>query len=290
MTVVFYLDAAVVLLTPLYVRIARRHGDDPVALAFIPVLLALLASTVLPVSNLTNLVVAARLDVGLADFVREVAPASDAAVVVGWFAYRRAFAAPRRPIAVDEGVDRRALLVGGPVVAWLLAGFTLGEQLGVPAWAVAATALGGVAAATGQLPWRRVPVGPIVLVLALGTLAVAAAPSLSTARLLAIDGRPGEAAVFAAAAVGANVFNNLPALVVALPSLELHPDRTGALLLGLNLGPVLWVTGALSTLLWQSTMARLGHPISARRFAAIGWRVGLPAMAAALAVRLAIAG
>ena len=39
-TIVFNLDAAVVLLTPLSVRIADRQGEDPVTLAFIPVLQA----------------------------------------------------------------------------------------------------------------------------------------------------------------------------------------------------------------------------------------------------------
>ena len=66
-TVLINLDAAVVLLTPLYVRIAERHGEDPLALAFVPALMASLASTVLPVSKLTNLVVAGKLDVGSAD-------------------------------------------------------------------------------------------------------------------------------------------------------------------------------------------------------------------------------
>ena len=43
------LDAAVVLLTPLAVRVARRAGLDPVAMAFQPALLACLASSALPV-------------------------------------------------------------------------------------------------------------------------------------------------------------------------------------------------------------------------------------------------
>ena len=74
---------------------------------------------------------------------------------------------------------------------------------------------------------------------------------------------------------------------MSLPSLGAHPDRVWALLLGVNIGPTLWVTGALSTLLWQSTMARLGHPVSRRRYAAMGVRIGLPALVAALAVHLA---
>ena len=76
--------------------------------------------------------------------------------------------------------------------------------------------------------------------------------------------------------------NNLPAVLVALPGLGAHPDKVWAVLLGANIGPTLWVTGALSTLLWQSTMARLGHPVSNRRYAAMGVRIGLPALAAAL--------
>ena len=171
----------------------------------------------------------------------------------------------------------------------MLVGFTVGERLGVPAWVIVALALIAVVLGTRSLPWRSIPVGPAVLALALGTLAIAAAPALHVDRLFEIDGRAGEAAVFGAGVAGASVMNNLPASVVSLPALELHPDRVWALLLGVNIGPLLWVTGALSTLLWQSTMGRLGHPISAGRYAAVGWRIGLPALLVALAVRLVAA-
>ncbi len=288
-TVLFNLDAAVVLLTPLYIRIADRRGEDPLALAFIPALLASLASTVLPVSNLTNLIVAERLDLGAGDFLVHAAPSAVAAVVVGWFAYSRCFPAPVAADPTPERVDPRALRIGIPVVVWLLVGFTLGERLGVPAWAVAAVALGALVAVTRSLPVTTVPVGPAVLALALGTLAVAAAPDLHLDTLFEVHGRAGEAAVFGAAAVGANVMNNLPATVVSLPSLAMQPHRAWALLLGVNLGPLLWVTGALSTLLWQSTLTRLGHPVTARRYASVGWRVGVPALVVALAIRLALA-
>jgi arsenical pump membrane protein len=288
-TVLFNLDAAVVLLTPLYLRIADRRGDDPIALAFIPALVASLASTVLPVSNLTNLIVADHLDLRAGDFLVHAAPAAIAAVVVGWFAYSRCFAVPATSHPGGELVDPRALRIGIPVVVWLLVGFTVGERLGAPAWAVAALALVALALVTHRLPWRATPVGPAGLALALGTLAVAAAPDLHLDRLFAIQGRAGEAAVFGAAVVGANVVNNLPATVVSLPSLAAHPERAWALLLGVNLGPLLWVTGALSTLLWQSTLARLGHAVSARRYAFIGGSVALPALTVALVVRLAMA-
>ena len=267
-TVTFNLDAAVVLLTPLYVHLARRHGDDVIALAFMPALLASLASSVLPVSNLTNLVVADRLQLGVGDFLVHAAPASVAATIVGWFAYRRTFApSVVATPATREEPDRRAMLVGGLVVAWLLIGFTVGDRLGVPAWVIAGVALAATMVTAGAVPWRSVPLAPAILALALGTLAVAAAGSFQLERVLAVDGRPGEVATFLTAAVGANAVNNLPMVLVLLEPLEAHPGRVWAVLLGVNLGPTLWVTGALSTLLWQSTMAGLGHPVSARRYA-----------------------
>lgn len=63
-TVVLNLDTTVVLLTPLYLQLARRAGVDPVPLALIPLLLASLSSSVLPVSNLTTLLAAEHFDLG----------------------------------------------------------------------------------------------------------------------------------------------------------------------------------------------------------------------------------
>jgi Na+/H+ antiporter NhaD/arsenite permease-like protein len=76
-------------------------------------------------------------------------------------------------------------------------------------------------------------------------------------------------------------------VLVGMPELEVHSHRLWAVLLGVNLGPTLWVTGALSTLLWQSTMARLGHAVSARTYARFGARVGVPVLLAVGACRAA---
>ena len=130
--------------------------------------------------------------------------------------------------------------------------------------------------------------GAAALALSLGTLALGAAPALGLDRVLGVSGAGGEALTFGFAALGANLVNNLPALLVSLPTLDLHPDRVWAVLLGVNIGPTLWVTGALSTLLWQATMDRLDLPVSNRRYAAVGVRVGLPALAVALVVHLAL--
>ncbi|MBO0747887.1 MAG: hypothetical protein J2O47_06040, partial [Acidimicrobiaceae bacterium] len=116
------LDAAVVLLTPLYVGIARRTGRDPLVLALPPVLLACLASSVLPVSNLTNLIAAARTGARSGAFLANLGLPSLVAVGVGWLAYRRFFLRADGPGRQTGGpgfgdlagaVDRRALFIGG---------------------------------------------------------------------------------------------------------------------------------------------------------------------------------
>lgn len=131
--IVFNLDAAVVLLTPLYVRIARRHGLSVEALAFQPALLASLASSALPVSNLTNLVVAEHLDLRVGDFVREMALPTLAACAVGYVGYRSVFRAAPPAERVDDVVDRAALARGLPIIGFVLVGFTAGDVVGVPA-------------------------------------------------------------------------------------------------------------------------------------------------------------
>src|SRR6478609_5532721 len=124
-TVVLNLDTTIVLLTPLYVRLARRAGADPVPLALIPLLLAAFASSVLPISNLTTLIAAEQLDLSVADVVAHLALPSLAAVTAGWAVYRRRY--PVRLSSAPAGpVDRPPLRLGVPVVAALLVGVTVG--------------------------------------------------------------------------------------------------------------------------------------------------------------------
>ena len=87
-TTVLNLDASVVLLTPLYVRIARQTGRNPLTLAFQPVLLACLASSALPVSNLTNLIAVAWTSAQTTAFITHLALPSLAATAVGWWRYQ----------------------------------------------------------------------------------------------------------------------------------------------------------------------------------------------------------
>lgn len=280
-TTILNLDASVVLLTPLYVRIARRSGLDPVALAFQPVLLSCLASSALPVSNLTNLIAASARHLDAGDFLTHLGPPSLAATVVGWFAYR-AVLHPGRPTAPEPGrPDRRALVVGGSVIGAVLVGFVLGPPVGIPEWAIALAADAVLIAVTRALPYPDIPWGTALVAGSLGLLAGGAATHLRLGSLFAGTGNLAFVRIAAVSAVGANLVNNLPALLVALPHAG---PGIWALLLGVNVGPLVLVTGTLAALLWQASLARLGVTISAREFARVGSWVMIPSMSAALLV------
>lgn len=285
--IVFNLDAAVVLLTPLYVRLAQRYGYPPEALAFQPALLACLASSLLPVSNLTNLVAADRLDLDVGDFFRNMALPTLTACTVGFIAYQRMFRLASPPHRTREVVDRRVLRRGMPIVVFVLLGFTVGDAAGVPAWSIAAIAAGWASLLCRRVQWRVVPLGAIAVAASLGILVAAALPFLQLDIVFEPAGRSGDLSALVYGIVGSNATNNLPAILAGVPSV-VRDDQVWPLLIGTNLGPVLVFTGSLSTLLWKDTAKRVGVDVSAARYNAVGVRVGLPALLAAGIVVVAI--
>ena len=128
----------------------------------IPALLASLASSFLPVSNLTNLIVAEQLGLAPSSFLVQLGPPTVVAVAVGWWRYRAVVAsrlpvtvgAGREAVAADDGPPRGPG-IGAAVVVFVLVGFTLGDSLGVPAW------VGGPRRRPG--PDRRRPPGALAL-------------------------------------------------------------------------------------------------------------------------------
>lgn len=276
-TVVLNLDTTVVLLTPLYARIARRSGADAFPLVIIPLLLASLASSVLPVSNLTNLIVDDKLHVGARDFVTHLALPSVVASTVGWFLYRRRFGAR---LACAEGAppDRRALRVGGAVVVGVLVGFVVGPAFGVDPWITAAVADVVLVAVARVVPWRSVPVATAAGVAALGVFVALVVPEHAVRTVLS------HGVLFPATVAGvtANVVNNLPATLVAVDSTHRMSWGLWAWLLGVNTGAVLVPIGALANLLWLRIVRAEGMRVSLHRYIRTTVPIAVPAFGAAV--------
>ena len=88
-------------------------------------------------------------------------------------------------------------------------------------------------------------------------------------------------------ALGSNAVNNLPGLLVALPSLGHRPSwQAWAVLLGANVGPLALPSGTLAALLWLETVRRLGVPVREHHYLRLAWRVAAPALAGSTAVLL----
>ncbi len=307
-TAALNLDVAVVLLSPLYVRVADRRGEPRFVVALQPALLSSLASSGLPVSNLTNLIAAAHNHLSVGGFLVHLGPSTGVATAVGWLCYRKGLrrieavmpgalpgAAPGPAGAagpVPPGRTRprsRTLAVGGGLVVAVVVGFVAAPGVGGQPYEVAAVADVVLLVLTRSAPLRVVPWQSVGTVLGLGVLASAAAEHLGVARALGGSSLAGVARATVVSAAGANLVNNLPALLVALPATGHRASWTlWAVLLGTNVGPLAVPSGSLAVLLWLETVRRLGLPVRDRDFLRVGWWIALPALLASLATLLAV--
>jgi len=100
---------------------------------------------------------------------------------------------------------------------------------------------------------------------------------------------PATAVVGGVIAFGSNVINNLPAGLIARSVLQAahaaHP-LIDSVLIGVDLGPNLSVTGSVATILWLSAIRHEGEDVSFGRFLRTGLVVMPPALILALAIRL----
>jgi len=93
-------------------------------------------------------------------------------------------------------------------------------------------------------------------------------------------------------AIVCNLINNLPLGLIAgtlATGSHLPAPVTGAMLIGVDLGPNLSVTGSLATILWLVALRREGQEVSFAKFLALGALVMPPALLAALASFTALA-
>jgi arsenical pump membrane protein len=282
-TALLNLDTAVVFLTPVMVYTARSRDEGEGPLLYGCLLLANAASLFLPGSNLTNLIVLGHLRMTGGQFLAHMWAPGLAAVVV--------------TAAIVGGSEHRALRVraddlspaGRPVgmlgVAAVVIATALVLLLRSPALPVMAVGVVAVTARVGAgrarldrvIEYLGLPVliGLFGVAVALGTLGrVWAGPSTLLSHLDAW----GTAAV--AAGMTAAV-NNLPAAALLAAH---HPPHPFALLVGLNVGPNVLVTGSLAWFLWL----RAARSAGARPSLGKASRLGLVAVPLSVAAAVAL--
>lgn len=283
-TAVLNLDTAVAFLTPVVVLAARAQGSDEEPYLYLALLLSNGASLLLPGSNLTNLIVLGGHRVTGGAFAAHMAPAWVAAALVVpllvALLYRRRL---RRPVRRPATVARRCnpgLGVLGVVVAVVAMVVLSGGAVAV---AVGSAGLVAVGWRVVRRRSRLADVGRSVDVAVLGGLFGVAVGLGTLGRAWAWPSSLlAHASSWAAAGLGALtsiLVNNLPAasLLAARPV-----PNPYALLVGLNLGPNLAVTGSLAAVLWFQVARTVGARPSVRRVSTLGAVVAPVSMAAAL--------
>ncbi|MDQ1598379.1 MAG: arsenical pump rane protein, partial [Microbacteriaceae bacterium] len=246
-------------------------------------------------SNLTNLLAEHELaGIGPVRFAAlTVVPAAlsiAVPAVILFMVYRRNLLVRYEPAARESTDDRVLLVASGAVIAVLIPLLVSGLPVWIPATAGAATLAVFFAVRRravlrlGLLPWQLV-------LLASGLfLVVEAAHSLGLGSALAAVSGTGHSLpdllrLAGVGAAGANAIDNLPAYL-ALEPVAGDPTRLVALLIGVNVGPLITPWASLATLLWHERLTALDVQISWSRYALLGL-VAAPATVVVATIGLA---
>jgi arsenical pump membrane protein len=286
-TAVLNLDTAVVFLTPVLVFAARRRRVAVEPFLYGCVFMANASSLFLPGSNLTNLLVLGAHDgASGASFAAKMFPIAITAAVVTAAGvavlFRRALAVRPAPRAAEAAAP--TVVVGTGLLA-TAAAVVLVLAFRRPALAVLAV---GLVATAVDLARSRIDLATVWRVVGLPSLAAAFVLTVALGTLARHWDGPAELIAGASgpetvglAALSTVLVNNLPA--AALYSAH-AVDHSRMLLLGLNVGPNLAVTGALSALLWFRAAREVDARPSLLEFSRLGVPLALVAMAAAILV------
>ena len=269
-TTLLNLDTSVTFLTPVLIGAARRRGEGEAPLLYGCLLLSNAGSMLLPGSNLTNVVVLGHLHLSGRDFFDHMALAGVAAalvtaIVVGAVHHRelrvtiRPSAEPEHPVL---GVGLSAVVAVTVLVVTLRS-----PALPVAIVGVIAVVLRGrhdasdSSRAALDVLGLRILVGLFGLAVALGALGRGWS---GPATLLSHLDTWGTAVVATLTSV---LVNNLPAASLLAAR---HPPHPFSMLVGLNVGPNLFVTGSLAWVLWLRAARTAGTQPNIRRAATLG--------------------
>jgi arsenical pump membrane protein len=299
-TVFLSLDTTAVLLTPVGLAVAAQLEVSPVPFALATLWLANTASLLLPVSNLTNLLALHHFEamgLGHAGYVRTALwPAAGAilgTVLVLAVLHRREVTGRYTLDAPPRPHDPLMLRVAGGVCLAIGPLFALGLPPALVA-TVAAAALVAFAAARRPRLLAQISV-PWAMALGVAGLFVVIDIALQhglQSWLAGVAGQGGTPAdlgqVSASGALGANAVDNLPAYMALESVTSQTPNRLMALLVGVDVAPLVTPWASLATLLWAQRCRSAGVRIPFTRLALQGLVCASVAGGLALAALVAL--
>jgi arsenical pump membrane protein len=283
-------DATAVVLTPAVYAAARAARAEPLPYLYICAFIANAASFVLPISNPANLVVFGSHMPALLQWLARFGLPSLFAIAATYVLLRWTQRAHlREPTEGNPHVPslaRGGVVVGIALIAaaiLLLIVSALGRDLGLPAFIAGAVTLIIVMLFRGiealavvkHISWGVLPLvaGLFIFVEGLdrtGVLTILSdclrrgsldAPALTAWASALLTG------------FGSNIANNLPVGLLSGAAIQADSPPalvTDAILIGVDLGPNLSVTGSLATILWLVALRREGEHVSALQFLRLG--------------------
>ena len=304
-TVLLSNDATAIVLTPAVYAATRAAGATPLPYLLACAFVANAASFVLPVSNPANLVVFGERMPHLADWLRQFALPSLAAIVVTYLALRLTQIRAINHERIERTVVKPRLSYGGKLAASgtvvigavLVGASALDVRLGLPTFICGVVTCTVVLGVNRQSPlpllkdvsWSVLPLvaGLFVLVEALVRTGMIAELATALHAGASASVPMTNWAVGIATALTDNIANNLPVGLIAgsvAAGDHLPSSVVAAMLIGVDLGPNLSITGSLATILWLVTLRREGIDVTAWRFLRIGLLVMPPALVSSLAM------
>ncbi len=295
-------DATAVVLTPAILTAVRKAKVEPLPHLFACALIANAASFMLPISNPANLVVFHDGMPALGRWLVSFGVPSVLSIVATYLVIRVVFRDDLQGV-VKEEVKAEPLMANGKLVlaglgcmiAVLLVASAMNKDLGLPTCIAALVVTAIVSGKAGSNPLtltREISWGTIALVAGLFVM-VDAVESLGTLQYTAAALRwsgtlapaVGAFVVGSVVAVANNIVNNLPLGLIAgatVHAAQTHGLLANAVLIGVDLGPNLSVTGSLATILWLLALRKEKIEVSFWKFLKVG-AVAMPvALVAAL--------
>ncbi|MEK6396850.1 MAG: SLC13 family permease [Terriglobus sp.] len=301
-------DATAVVLTPAVLAAVKKAKVPPLPYLFACAMIANAASFVLPISNPANLVVFGTHMPPLGQWLAAFALPSLLSIVVTYAVLRFYFwkelsdgiecEQEPAPLQANAMIVLAGLLL---VIVVLLVASAKGIDLGLPTCLAACVivALVSLIAKKNPLPlFKAISWSTLLLVAALFIMVRAmediGALHYTVAALQWAAHLPVTLAALLVSfvvGVGNNIVNNLPLGLIAgatVQSAQVQGPLAHAVLIGVDLGPNLSVTGSLATILWLLAIRKEGMNISAWDFLKAG-AIAMPAaMLAAIACVLLI--
>jgi arsenical pump membrane protein len=291
-------DATAVVLTPAVYAAARKAQTDPLPYLLICAFIANAASFLLPISNPANLVVFASrmppLPEWLANFLGPSVLAIGATFLVLRATQRRALRGTLvsdvqlPPLSRGARLAAVGILLTAVALLWTSAA---GLKLGLPTFAAGVTTTAVALLLDRRPPWRIVKgvswgviplvAGLFVLVAGLGRTGLLDDLGSALRRLTLQSGHAATLAAGAGIATACNVMNNLPVALIAGSigtGAHVSAQLRDAMLVGVDLGPNLSVTGSLATILWLIALRRERVHVDGLTFFRLGLLVMPPAL------------